>query len=185
VTAPPLDFLACTAGKWLMGPLGVAFLYVSDGFLDAVPPAAGWLAAANNRDWDVRNCILHQDAMRFQCGIPNLVGAVGALAALKLIEQIGIDFIEKRVSGLTTYAIEKLDRLGLEVLTPSDPGKRAGLVFFRLPEAKELYFELHRSGIYCGCFMGGIRIDPNFYNTYEEIDQFAAVVEEFVKEKKG
>ena len=179
VTDPPLDFLACTAGKWLMGPSGIGFLYVSDKFMEAAPPAAGWLCAANNRDWNVRECVLHEDAMRFQGGIPNLVGAVGALAALELIEKVGIDFIQERVSGLVGYALEKLQALDLDLQTPCNPDQRAGLIFFKIQGAKDLYRELQSAGIYCGCFMEGIRIDPNFYNTYEEIDHFIAVVEKF------
>ena len=179
VADPPLDFMACTASKWLMGPTGVAFLYVSDKFLSATPPAAGWICAANNRDWNIRECVLHEDAMRFQGGIPNLVGAVGALAGLEFIEQVGIDFIQKRVAGLVGYTLERLQALGLDLKTPLEPEKRAGLVFFKIRGSKELYRDLQAAGIYCGCFAGGIRIDPNFYNTYEEIDQFIAVVKKF------
>ena len=181
VANPSLDFLACTAGKWLMGPSGVGFLYVSDIYMKATPPAAGWICAANNRDWNVRKCVLHEDAMRFQGGIPNLVGAVGALAALELIEMVGIDFIQERVSGLVGYAMEKLQALNLDLQTPLDPGQRAGLVFFKIPEARELYLALQSAGIYCGCFSGGIRIDPNFYNTFEEIDQLVSVVKSFLQ----
>ena len=60
-----------------MGPAGVGFLYIADPYLGATPPAVGWLAAANVSDWDVRLCRLYDDAMRFQGGIPNLVGSVG------------------------------------------------------------------------------------------------------------
>lgn len=180
VTSPPMDFMASTAGKWLMGPSGVGFLYVSDRFMASTPPAAGWLCAANNSDWNVRECVLHEDATRFQGGIPNLVGVVGTLAALELIEQVGIDFIQKRVTSLVGYALEKLKGLDVDVHTPFNPDQRAGLVFFKLPGAKNLYHELQSARIYCGCFKGGIRIDPNFYNTFEEIDQFIKVVKKFI-----
>ena len=179
VGIPHTDFLACTASKWLMGPAGVAFLYVSDRFLDSVPPSAGWYAASNNREWDVRKCVLHKDATRFQGGMPNLIGAVGALASLELIEQVGIEFIESRVSGLVSYALSGLKKLDLEIHTPENPGQRAGLIFFKHPKAEKLYNTLHSAGIYCGCFKGGIRIDPNFYNTFEEIDQLVSVVKHF------
>jgi len=180
VEGPPIDFLACTASKWLMGPAGVAFLYVSDRFLESVPPSAGWYAASNSRDWDVRNCVLHKDATRFQGGMPNLIGAVGALASLKLIEQIGVEFIETRVAELVSHALSGLKKLALEIQTPEHPEQRAGLVFFKHTKAENLYNELLNAGIYCGCFRGGIRIDPNFYNTFEEIDQLVDVIEDFL-----
>lgn len=176
VKSPPLDFVACTASKWLMGPAGVGYLYVADRHLSAPPPAAGWLAAANVGDWDVLHCRLHDDATRFQGGIPNLVGVVGALAGLMLLEQIGRDWIEHRVRQLTTYAWQELAKLGLEIWTPQADHKRAGIVFFRCPNHIALHAQLKAKHIYCGTFLNGIRIDPNFYNTFEELDVFLAVV---------
>ena len=177
---PAVDFLACTASKWLMGPAGVGFLYVADQFLDATPPAAGWLAAANVDEWDVRHCELHPDARRFQGGIPNLVGVVGALAGLELIEQTGRDFIERRVLALTGYLMDELAKIGVDLWTPRPDHQRAGIVFFRTPDHQRLHAALKAQHIYCGSFLGGIRVDPNFYNTYEELDQFLQVVRSHV-----
>jgi len=182
VSDPPVDFLACTASKWLMGPAGVGFLYLADRYLGAVPPTVGWLSAANVGDWDVRHCRLHEDAMRFQGGIPNLIGIVGALAGLELLEQIGREFIETRVRQLTGYALGELQKIGVAIWTPTADHERAGIVFFRTKDVKELHAKLKAARIYCGCFQNGIRIDPNFYNTFEELDRFLAVVRAHVTE---
>jgi cysteine desulfurase / selenocysteine lyase len=179
---PPLSFLACTASKWLMGPAGVGFLYVSDRHLQATPPGVGWYAAANVATWDVRHCDLYNDARRFQGGIPNLIGVVGALAGLELLEQIGRDFIERRVRELTTYAIDGLAKAGVDLWTPRANERRAGIVFLRPPEAATLHAKLKAARIYCGHFLGGIRIDPTFYNTHEEIDKFLAIVKSHMAE---
>jgi selenocysteine lyase/cysteine desulfurase len=178
---PPIDFLACTASKWLMGPAGVGFLCVADRHLNATPPGAGWLSAANAGDWDVRRCVLHDDARRFQGGIPNLIGVVGALAGLELLEEIGREFVERRVRALTGYLIDELAKLGVELWTPRDDSERAGIVFFRAPRIAELHTTLKAARFYCGSFQGGIRVDPNFYNTFEELDRFVGVVREHLK----
>lgn len=180
VNDPPLDFLAGTASKWLMGPTGVGFLYVADRHLHATPPAVGWLSAANVSAWDVRECRLHEDAMRFQGGIPNLVGVVGALSGLDLLEEIGREFVERRVRQLTTYVLEKLQEIGVAIWTPQADQDRAGIVFFRTPHHEALHARLKAARIYCGSFLGGIRIDPSFYNTFEELDRFLAVVKSHV-----
>ena len=182
VNDPAMDFLACTASKWLMGPAGVGFLYVADRYLEATPPGVGWYSAANVAAWDVRHCKLHCDARRFQGGIPNLIGEVGALAGLELLEQIGRDFIEHRVRELTTYAIEGLEKIGVDLWTPRAVDQRAGIVFLRPPEAAALHTKLKAARIYCGHFLGGIRIDPTFYNTHEEIDKFLAIVRSHMAE---
>lgn len=176
VQAAPVDFLAATASKWLMGPAGVGFLYVADRYLDAVPPAVGWCAAANVPDWDVRTCVLHGDARRFQGGIPNLVGVVGALAALELGGEIGRSFIESRIRELTTRLRDGLERLGADLWTPKPWEERAGIVFFRCPGVPELHRRLKAERIYCGSFLGGIRADPGVYTTRAEIDRFLDVV---------
>lgn len=180
VKDPPLDFLATTASKWLMGPAGIGFLYVSDRYLEATPPTIGWFSAANVSDWDVRHCQLHEDATRFQGGIPNLVGVVGALAGLELLEQIGRDFIERRVRLLTTYALEELEKIGVSIWTPRSDTERAGIVFFRTADHDALHDRLKAEHIYCGNFAGGIRIDPNFYNTFDDLDVFLSVVRSHV-----
>ena len=133
VNDPPMDFLATTASKWLMGPTGVRFLYLKDRYLSYAPPSVGWLAAANVADWDVRHCRLHDDAMRFQGGIPNLVGVVGALAGLNFLKQVGREFIERRVRKLTAYLLEKLETIGVDIWTPRADNERAGIVFSAPP----------------------------------------------------
>ncbi len=184
VNDPPLDFLATTAGKWLMGPTGIGFLYVDDRYLKSTPPTVGWLSAANVADWDVQHCQLHDDAMRFQGGIPNLIGVVGALAGLELLDQIGREFVERRVHHLTTYLIEKLEAIGVAIWTPRVDSERAGIVFFNVPNHESLHSRLKDRRIYCGSFLGGIRCDPAFYNTIEELDRFLGVVESHVAEQR-
>ena len=51
VGATPVDFLAGTTSKWLMGPTGVGYLYVADQHLGATPPSVGWMSAANVDEW--------------------------------------------------------------------------------------------------------------------------------------
>ena len=178
-------FLVCTASKWLMGPTGVGFLYVADKYLNVNPPAVGWFAAANRNDWNLEVCDLYNDARRFQGGIPNLVGIVGALAGIRLIEEIGREFIERRVLELTGYAMDGLERIGVDILTPRKAEERAGIVFFRTPDSGALFTKLKEEHIYCGSFLSGIRIDPNFYNTFEEIEKFLGVVRKHVCETCG
>ena len=185
VGATPVDFLAGTTSKWLMGPTGVGYLYVADQHLGATPPTVGWMSAANVDDWDVRNCELHDNASRFQGGIPNLVGVAGALAGVDLLNEIGRPFIERRIRDLTQYLLDELSRLGLEIWTPLPAADRAGIVFFRIPNAAEVHLELKAERIYCGTFLGGIRCDPTFYNTQEELDRFLAVIERSARRAPG
>lgn len=46
---------------------------------------------------------------------------------------------------------------------------------------EEFHAKLKEAHIYCGSFLGGIRVDPAFYNTYEELDRLLALVRSHVK----
>lgn len=184
VTNPPLEFLANTASKWLMGPAGIGFLHVADRYLEETPPTVGWFSAANVSDWDVRRCRLHEDATRFQGGIPNLLGIVGALAGLRLLDEIGREFITRRIHKLTTYAIDRLEEIGVDIWTPKGDEERAGIVFFRTEGHEELHARLKEMRIYCGSFLNGIRFDPTFYNTTADLDKLLDVVARHVKERE-
>ncbi|KKK85581.1 hypothetical protein LCGC14_2771870, partial [marine sediment metagenome] len=37
--------------------------------------------------------------------------------------------------------------------------------------------------LYCGHFLGGIRIDPDFYNKHDELDRFLAIVRSHVAQR--
>ena len=92
------------------------------------------------------------------------------------LEQIGREFIEQRVRELTRYLLDKLKELGVDIWTPQADHERAGIVFFRTANHESLHAKLKQAKIYCGTFLGGIRVDPTFYNTYEELDEFLTVV---------
>lgn len=184
VIEPEIDFLVCTASKWLFGPAGIGFLYIGERFINSDPPNVGWLAAKNRSEWDLREPVLYEDAMRFQGGIPNLIGAVGALAGIRLIEEIGIDFISQRIEELTTCVIEGLESLGVEIWTPREKNQRAGIVFFKHPAAKELYKTLQNEKIYTGNFLDGIRVDIHFFNTEDEINKTLEIIGGFEANQK-
>lgn len=181
VRDPKMDFLACTASKWLFGPTGIGFLYVGDRFMHTTPPLAGWLAAENRSDWDLRHPVLYKDATRFQGGIPNLIGAAGALAGIHLVGQIGLEFIHQRVLALTEYLLEGLDAMKLDIWTPRGENEHAGIVFFRHLRAKALYEALKANRIYCGCFLGGIRLDCHVFNTFKELEITLDTIRTFVR----
>ena len=88
--------------------------------------------------------------------------------------------IQGRIEQLTTYLIEQLELLKMEIWTPKEKSKRAGIVFFKHPAAKELYQTLQSHQIYTGNFLGGIRLDVHVFNTTEEIDKMLDVIKAFV-----
>lgn len=173
-----VDFLTAACYKWLLGPAGTGFLYVRHDLIQEFePPLIGWASVKpevfETLDlWDIRNLKLAETACRFEVGTPSFYSLVGAAAALKLLLNVGISNIEKRVLALTWYLMEAVKDLGLRLQTPEEPSEcRSGVVNFLVDKPKERVEQLEKKGIIVSARAHGIRVSPHFYNTEEEIDK--------------
>jgi cysteine desulfurase/selenocysteine lyase len=170
-----IDALATGAHKWLMSPMGTGFLYLSDRLSENLKPAkTGWLSVEN--PWDLSN--FNQNwlpvSRHLETGTYNIMGITGLNESLKMILDIGIDIIEKKITTLSGYISDKItvsDRVSL--FSPVDVHFRAGIVTFKLdgkPDPEETVSRLKDHNITISAREGYFRISPHFYNTFEEID---------------
>ena len=99
------DFLAVNAYKWLNSPNGASFVYVHPAMRKRLPPnVIGW---RSDKDWrNVKN--LHhgtprfgESAEKYEPGMLSFVCLYALQASLKLLEEIGIETVEKRVLYLS------------------------------------------------------------------------------------
>jgi cysteine desulfurase / selenocysteine lyase len=119
--------LSGTGRKFLRGPRGTGFLYVSNAILDRLDPPFIDLHAAT---WtDARSFELRPDARRFENWESFVAGRVGLRAAVRYALDIGLDQIRGRVSKLADHLRETLaDLPGVKV---RDLGHvRSGIVTF-------------------------------------------------------
>jgi len=66
---------------------------------------------------------------RFEPGTPNIAGAIGLGAAVKFIESIGLQHIQKRETKLTNYLIVQLSSLpNVQIIGSSQSNKHHGVV---------------------------------------------------------
>ena len=73
-----IDAFAAGAQKFLLGPKGVALLYLSDGALEMVRPTVlGWTAVKEYSDYLVHDIDFREGAARFEGGTPNVLGICG------------------------------------------------------------------------------------------------------------
>lgn len=177
VEAAGIDALATGGHKWLMGPMGAGFLYLSDRLQHALRPArTGWLSV--ERPMEMRN--YEQPwlgtAAYYETGTRNMIGISGLNASLELLLETGRDRIESSIRSLTQRAIDRIQEMdGVRLISPEDPGLRAGIVTFRLESGEvpdPLAEQLAGEGIHFSIRDGMIRISPHFYNLDEEVDRF-------------
>jgi cysteine desulfurase/selenocysteine lyase len=171
-----VDFAAADAHKWLLGPLGIAILFVRKEHFDRLrPPLVGAHSAAAP-DFQARERLeFWPDARRYEPGSFNLAGIVGLRAALELIRSTGLAEIERRVLELSRYAIETGRNRGLEVAGPAGGAGLSGIVSWEASDAAEWHKRLTLAGIATSLRRrrdgrACLRISPHFYNRIEDID---------------
>lgn len=180
VGACQIDFLSSGGHKWLMWPLGTAFIYVSPRIFDEVYPVfAGWLSVKDS--WDFFNYRLDflPTAERFEGATYNANGIVGARATLEMFLEIGMENIEGKILQLTDRLINQLQQLGIRIYSSLDTRHRSGIVSFYHPRADRLFQFFRENGVYVSLREGLIRVAPHFYNSLQEIDRLVELLKSF------
>lgn len=169
-----IDALASGAHKWLMSPMGIGFLYLSEKLADNLKPAkTGWLSV--EVPWEMSN--FEQPwlpvSKHLETGTYNTIGIVGLHASLKHLLEIGLKAIEDEILQLSDYLISNLSgKKGVRLLTPSRKNDRAGIVTFKLysdRSADTIVEDLKSRQMTISARNGYIRISPHYYNTKEEL----------------
>lgn len=172
-----VDAFAADAHKYLIGPEGIALLYISDRVIDRIKPTVlGWTSVKNYERFSHRAIEYKLDyregAERFECGTLNTAGVYGLGAAIDLFLEVGPEEIESYLLGLTDYLAERLTSRGYEVVSPRSAGETSGIVTctHERHTARDLWRLLREKNIQTAPRMGRLRISPHFYNTREEVD---------------
>jgi cysteine desulfurase/selenocysteine lyase len=185
-----VDFFAASSQKWLLGPAGSGFLYVNSRLIDELEPVLpGWYGTKSLGNIDAlawENIeFSHGSAAKFEVGTPSLLSNVGVSAGMRMLLDVGLTNVHRRVSDLTQYALEKLRAIGLNVITPADREKRAGDIVVRMKpgnvaltvqralESKRIMTEAldeSEHQLRLGWKGGCLRFSPCFFNTEKEVD---------------
>lgn len=180
VDAMGIDFLASGGQKWLMWPLGTAFFYVAPRIFDELRPmASGWLSVQDPWEFFEYDLNYQPTAERFEPGMFNVGGVVGAIESLKMMLDIGIENIERRILEHSLYLSERLNAEGYRLATVDEPQHLSGIVSVYHDRPDDLFAYLQEKKIQVSLRNGLIRIAPHFYNTRSEIEQFFECLHKF------
>src|SRR6516165_11033466 len=102
VKALDLDFYLTGTLKYLLGPPGLAFLYVRKELISSlVPSVTGWFAQANPFAYNPQHFELSATARRFESGTPSVPNVYGAVPGCQLLQRIGMGEIADLIKNLT------------------------------------------------------------------------------------
>lgn len=190
VERTPVDFLVCGGHKWLNAPAGRGFLYVHPnqaerlrphhtGYLNVAEPPEGWAEYfATPSIPAVRDYDFTRTARGFEVGgTANYPGNVVLGAAVGLINNIGIDAIQRQVLDLTAHLREALRQIGATLISSDVEGETSGIVTFTLGHGpardREVLHHLWKRGVILSqrytAGVGGLRASVHFYNNADDV----------------
>ena len=191
VRAWDVDFFTLSSHK-MYGPTGLGVLYGKRERLEALPPyqGGGEMIATVTLEESTYAGLPH----KFEAGTPHIEGIIGFGAALKFINEVGIEAIAAHEKELLEYATQECSEIeGFRVI--GDATNKASVLSFVVDGTHpyDLGVLLDQQGVavrtgqHCTqpimdafCIDGTARASFAMYNTKEEIDLFKAALEKAV-----
>jgi selenocysteine lyase/cysteine desulfurase len=159
-----IDVLAVSAHKWMLGPLGIAFVHFSPRAMERLHPSVvGWLSVEQPFDFD-HEPRLASDGRRFESGTENAAGIAGLTAAIAIVLEAGIGAVERWILDRTAELAELLGA------TPRGSG------ILIAPGDAALHERLLAAGVRCSLRGGGVRFSPHYYTSRADLEFVAGVV---------
>lgn len=170
------DFVVCSSYKWLLGIHGSAVLAVNPARTERIMPrAAGWRSVDDQyTDIQAKSFRFYPDARRFQLGYPSYATIYALHHTSKMLQEIGIDRIERHILKLGEWLITSLAGMGHEVMTHSDGDKRAGNICIATPHSEEMADYLRGQDIYVMGGNGRLRASIHLFNDMEDLQRLVA-----------
>lgn len=185
-----VDFLAFSGHK-LMAPMGIGVLYGRKELLSEMSPflTGGEMIRTVTRDKVVYAELPH----KFEAGTVNGAGAWALAAAIRYLQEVGYEQIQKQELLLTTQLMDGLKKVPhVQVQGSPDPKEHCGIVSFTIdgvhPHDVSSILDADgiavRAGHHCAQpliqqigVMSTTRASMYFYNTEEDIEKLLASVQ--------
>jgi selenocysteine lyase/cysteine desulfurase len=175
-----VDFCACAGFKWLMGDLGLGFLYVREDLLGRVlrRTQVGYASVRSFQthflphdppspepfSWELGN-----DATSyFELG--SVAGSARAAlgASLPYLLQLEVEQIQRHRQPLLQLLRDEMPRLGFDCVTP--PGTTSPIITFTMEDADRVQQRLSRANVDARVAQGFVRFSPSVYNDHTDVE---------------
>jgi selenocysteine lyase/cysteine desulfurase len=177
VKAMDLDVYVSGTLKYLLGPPGLAFMYVRRSLASSlVPSVTGWFGQANPFAFDVKLFDPAPGTRRFESGTPPIPSIYGASEGVRLLEEIGMQTVATQVATMTRALLDGTRELGIRTKTPSD--SEGPLVVLQSKEADTLVQKFAARNVVVSSRYDGLRISFHVYNTLDDVHAVLQVLEE-------
>ena len=187
VTDTDVDFLAFSAHK-MLGPTGVGILYGKEELLNEISYIKG---GGTSISFENPKEIVYKDLpYKLEAGTQNIAGVIGLGEAIKYLNEVGLDNIEKYTNDLKKYLVSKLENNKNVIMY--NPNVEGSILVFNVKDVfaqdTAIYLNNHdicvRAGDHCDKKLhdetnikNTVRVSLYFYNTKEEIAKLLKVLD--------
>jgi selenocysteine lyase/cysteine desulfurase len=169
VKAMDVDFYVTGTLKYLLGPPGLAFMYVRKELVPSlVPTVTGWFAQANPFAYDPQHVDLSPTARRFESGSPPVPNVYAAMPGIQLLSEIGMENVEAHIKELVQALLARVHDLGVCAKTPV--GSAGPLVVLQSTDSNLLLQKLAERDIVASNRHDGLRLAFHVYNTMDDVE---------------
>lgn len=199
LTAMPVDFVAMSGHKGLLGPLGTGLLYIREGMEQHLLPYRLGGTGTNSEDLEAPD----EMPARFESGNLNVPGILGLGAAAQHLIELGTQTVRAHMESLTTLAIEQLSQIpGVHVILAEVPvSQRVGVLSLAvdgfepaiLASILDDSFDIQtRAGLHCAPRAhahlgtlptgGTLRLSLGHTTTSDDIERFCAALRSIINQ---
>ena len=177
VKALDVDFFVTGTLKYLLGPPGLAFLYVRRELIESLMPTmTSWMAQRDVFSFQTKLLDPSPDARRFEGGTPPIPNIYMAQPALDLLMRIGMENVASQVERLAREFIEGASDLGISSKTPASTV--GPLVVLRSTDPATVLARLTARGIVVSTRQDGVRFAFHVYNTLDDVHAALAALKD-------
>ncbi|WP_095143730.1 MULTISPECIES: aminotransferase class V-fold PLP-dependent enzyme [unclassified Pseudomonas] len=174
------DFAMADGHKWMLGPEGLGVFYVRSDLREQLKlHEFGWHMLEHMGDYNRTTWEPAKSARRFECGSPNMLGAMALEASLSLLEEVGMEQVAALIAERVQWLQEGLSTIaGVKLHSPLNPARRGGIFSFSIDgiDNQVLYETLKAQQVVCIPRGPGIRFSPHFYTEKRVIDETIAII---------
>jgi len=176
-----IDYMAFSAWKWLLGPLGLGVLFISKEKLNKLDPVfIGTASVTNDKEYLPYKSELKPTADRFTISTANFNDWVYFEAALEFLKAIGFSAVRERIFELSAQLSKGLTKIGFNVFSDQFPDYPTGIVVCEKPGVGSdvIMTHLKKNNVVAAERLRRVRFSPHVYISPEQIDEAVGVLEQ-------
>lgn len=177
VKALDVDFFVTGTLKYLLGPSGLAFLYVRRDLIESLTPTlTSWIGQRDAFAFNTKQLDPAPAARRFEGGTPSIPNVYLARPALDLLTGLGLTEVAAQIERVAQAFLSGARDLGIASKTPSSTV--GPLVVLRASDPAGILAKLTERGIVVSTRRDGVRFAFHVYNTMEDVETALSALED-------